>query len=224
MKIKGAIFDMDGTLIDSLFFWPVFWKTLGKKYLHDDNFNPEEEIDKTIRTMLFVDALKLINDRYRFTDDLEALVRFANESVIDFYKTQISLKDGTVAFLEHLKSKGVKMCLASATEMALIQSTLAQLGIAHYFECVLSCADLGVGKDRPDIYLLASKNLGFAPEELCVFEDSFVALETARAAGFHTVGIFDPYNFAQDRLCAASDFYLGKGKSLALLAEVVNAD
>ena len=81
MKIKGAIFDMDGTLVESLFFWPMFWKMLGKKYLGDDNFSPDEDIDKRIRTMVFVDALKVINKHFHFGADDDELIAYADQSV-----------------------------------------------------------------------------------------------------------------------------------------------
>lgn len=221
MKIKGAIFDMDGTLVESLFFWPMFWKMLGKKYLGDDNFSPDEDIDKRIRTMVFVDALKVINKHFHFGADDDELIAYADQSVKAFYATEVYLKDGAAELLEHLQKQGIKMCLASATEMELVKFTLARLGIDKYFDAVLSCADIGVGKDKPDIYLLSAKQLDLAPEELCVFEDSFVALETAKKAGFKTVGIFDRNNFGQDRLRAAAEIYVENGQSLNVLTENV---
>ena len=221
MKIKGAIFDMDGTLVESLFFWPMFWKMLGKKYLGDDNFSPDEDIDKRIRTMVFVDALKVINKHFHFGADDDELIAYADQSVKAFYATEVYLKVGAAELLEHLQKQGIKMCLASATEMELVKFTLARLGIDKYFDAALSCADIGVGKDKPDIYLLSAKQLDLAPEELCVFEDSFVALETAKKAGFKTVGIFDRNNFGQDRLRAAAEIYVENGQSLNVLAENV---
>ena len=223
MKIKGAIFDMDGTLVDSLFFWPEFWKVLGKKYLNQDNFCPDEEIDRRIRTMVFVDALKAIKEHFRFNVDDESLIRFAYSSLADFYETKVFLKDGALALLDDLKKKGIKICLASATDMSYIKLTLNHLDIARFFDCVLSCADLGVGKDKPDIYLLAAEHLGCTPQELCVFEDSFVALETARDAEFHTVGIFDRNNFGQERLRNASEIYVEDGKGLDTLIEYIQS-
>jgi beta-phosphoglucomutase-like phosphatase (HAD superfamily) len=86
---------------------------------------------------------------------------------------------------------------------------------------MLSCVDLGVGKDRPDIYLESAKRLGLEVGEICVFEDSYVALETAKAAGFQTVGIFDENNFRQDRLEAASDIYIAKGADIGDLIPMI---
>jgi beta-phosphoglucomutase-like phosphatase (HAD superfamily) len=106
------------------------------------------------------------------------------------------------------------MILASATAGRELRYALSLYGMLPYFDTVLSCADIGAGKDKPDIYLMAAKAAGCAPSELCVVEDSCVALETARSAGFRTVGVFDPYSAGQDRLRAAADIYLEEGRTL----------
>ena len=102
----------------------------------------------------------------------------------------------------------------SATDKKYLPIALEACGLSPYFDTVLSCAELGVGKDRPDVYLLALEKLGVEAKDAAVFEDSFVALETAKGIGCHTVGIFDENNFGQDRLSAASDVYIAKGQTL----------
>lgn len=222
MKIKGAIFDMDGTLVDSLFFWPYFWELLGKTYLNIEGFTPDEEVDKNIRTMIYADTIKYIKDYYRIDADDEALMTFATSGLANFYTQKAVVKEGAVALLEHLKRQSLRLCLASATDLPYVKLALAHFDLMKYFDCVLSCSEIGMGKDRPDIYLLAAEKLGCAPSELCVFEDSFVALETARAAGFQTVGLFDRYSFNQDRLRAASDIYMDETQTLSDLIPHIN--
>ena len=90
-------------------------------------------------------------------------------------------------------------------------------GLTEYLDSVISCCEIGVGKDRPDIYLLAKDKLGCEIEEVCVFEDSYIALETARAAGFKTAGLYDKYNYEHERLRASSDIYMDKGQTLESL-------
>jgi HAD superfamily hydrolase (TIGR01509 family) len=224
MKIKGAIFDMDGTLVDSLFFWPHFWRRLGETYMNKENFTPDEEVDKNIRTMIYVDAMKYIKEYYHIDADIKDFMTFGTNSLADFYTHEAAVKEGAVALLEHLKRQNARICLASATDIQYVKLALTHFDLMKYFDCVISCSEIGVGKDRPDIYLLAAKKLSLDPSELCVFEDSFVALETAKQAGFLTVGIFDKYAFAQDRLRAASDFYLGEGQGLDALTAVVTVE
>ena len=222
MQIKGAIFDMDGTLIDSLHFWPNYWKTFGKKYFGTEDFTPTEEIDRKVRTTIFVQAVRLAWEYYQPNVSYEELMEFSRLGIDDFYKNEVRLKDGVFDFLNHLTARGVKLCVASASEMGHVKGALAHHGLDRYFDTVLSCADIGKNKDEPDIYYLAAKTLGLPPQELCVFEDSYVALETAKNAGFCTVGIYDAQNYAQDRLEAASQIYLGKGRTWDELIPLVN--
>ena len=214
MTIKGAIFDMDGTLVDSLFFWGVFWRDLGERFLGKENYTPPEALDLSVRTMIFTDAMAYVRDALEIKASAEEVVAFAAQNLTDFYRYKVKAKAGAHALLEHLKSAGVRMCVASATDKKYLPIALDACGLSAYFDTVLSCAELGVGKDKPDIYLAALSALGTLPEETFIFEDSFVALETAKGIGCHTVGIFDENNFGQDRLRAASDVYLGKGQPL----------
>ena len=214
MKIKGAIFDMDGTLVDSLFFWGVFWRDLGERFLGKQDYAPPKEVDLKVRTMIFTDAMAYVRDALGIAADAEEVVSFAAEKLSDFYRYKVKAKAGAHALLDHLKGMGVRMCVASATDKKYLPIALDACGLTPYFETVLSCAELGVGKDKPDIYFAALAALGTDASETCVFEDSFVALETAKKAGFHTVGIYDENNYEQERLCQASDLYLSEGVSL----------
>jgi len=223
MKIKGAIFDMDGTIIDSLMFWDYLWSEVGKKYMNCEDFRPSEELDRSVRTMIFVDAMAYFKEYYKLDVDTDELVRFASDGLSAFYRDVARSKAGAPELLEHLRSQGIKMCLASATASAEIKGALESHGMLGYFDNVLSCADIGVGKDKPDIYLKALDSLGLPREEVCVFEDSFVALETAKKAGFRTVGVYEKYNFNQERVKAASDIYLDGHGTLADLIPMIEA-
>ena len=214
MKIKGAIFDMDGTLIDSLMFWDVMWRSVGEKYMGIPDFKPTEEVDKRVRTMIYEEAMAYFVDYYTINCDLQEFITFTGGNMEGFYRDVAKIKPGAVTLLKHLKQQGVRLCLASASDMDTIRTAMAVKDLAQYFDAFFSCADLGAGKDRPDIYLRSLEALHLDAKDVCVFEDSFVALETAKGIGCRTVGVFDRYNFDQPRLCAASDIYLGEGVPL----------
>lgn len=95
MKIRGAVFDLDGTLINSLIFWSTWWKRMGKKYLNDESFYPTAEQDRAIRTMPTKDAMKYIYDIYKFGESCKALIDEINECTIDFYMNDVEMKKGT---------------------------------------------------------------------------------------------------------------------------------
>ena len=218
-KIKYAIFDMDGTLVDSLGYWDYFWEEFGKKYFPGQKLEKNEEIDRAIRTITMREASVLIRDRYLPGGSPEEIFELATGMLSEHYGTRVDAKAGTREFLEYLKSRGVKMCVASATVPEYIRAALERHNLYGYFEFTISCDEVGAGKEKPDVFLEALKRLGGRLDEACVFEDSFVALETAKKAGFMTVGIYDKNNYCQDRLAAASDFYIADGITLMKLIQ-----
>lgn len=217
MKIKGAIFDMDGTLVDSLMFWGYLWRTIGIKYFDDENFSPDPDIDRMARTTIYAEAMALFHKHYSLPCELQEFLEFSRNGIVDFYKNEVKAKEGAVELLKHLKKNGIKLCLASATARTELLVALDATGLKEYFDLIISCADIGVGKDRPDVYLASLRKLGLNKDDVVVIEDSCVALETAKNAGFHTVGVYDKYNFGHDRLKAAAEIYLDDGISLDTL-------
>lgn len=220
-EMKAAIFDMDGTLVNSLMYWNTLWESVGRDWLSVDGFRPTEEVDKKVRTMIFTQAMAYVNVACGINADEAEFVKYATDNLEGFYRNVVTVKDGAREFLEYLKGKGIKLCLASATDMKYVNIALDVLELRKYFDYVMSCADIGVGKDKPDIYLLALESLGTDAEKTYIFEDSFVALETARAIGLNTVGVFDEYNFDHDRLRCSSMIYLGEETDMRELIGVL---
>ena len=142
------------------------------------------------------------------------MLDIANEMMVDFYSNEVEMKPGAFEFLEHLKSNGTRMVIASATSPDLINLALKHCEIEHYFERLFSCADIGKGKDEPDVFLAALEYLGNDLSETWVFEDSAVAIETAVKAGFNTVAIYDKNNFGQDLMKKIATHYIAEGQGL----------
>ena len=217
MKIKAAIFDMDGTLVDSLKIWGVLWEQLGQTYLADRSFVPREEDDKAVRTLPLKDAMELIHQRYHLGASGEELLDFTNNMIKEFYANSVEMKTGAKEFLEHCRQNGVKMCIASATAPEFVEMALKHCGIETYFLKVFSCGTLGKGKEHPDVFLLAADFLGEKVEDTWVFEDSLVALETATKMGMPTVGIYDRFNYGQERIRQITTHYIAEGETLLKL-------
>lgn len=214
MKIKAAIFDMDGTLVDSLMLWDVLWSTFGEKYFNNKDFRPSAKDDKAVRTLTLKDAMELIHKNYNMGESGQQLLNFADNLLLEFYSNTVELKPGVREFLDYCKQNGVKMCIASATAPELVKLALKHCDIGEYFLKVFSCTDLGLGKDKPDIFLLASEFLGEELKDTWVFEDSVVAIETATKIGMPTIAIFDRFNFGQERMKEIATIYVAEGESL----------
>lgn len=217
MEIKSAIFDMDGTLVDSLMVWDVLWHKFGDKYLGGRPFAPTPEDDKAIRTLPLKNAMELVHTNYNIGKSGQELLDETNEMMVDFYSNTVQLKSGVKEFLENLYNKGVKMCIASATAPNLVKIAMEHCEINKYFPKVFSCGDLGLGKDKPDIYLLAQQYLGTEISETWVFEDSFVAIKTAHDIGMNTVGIYDKFNPYQEEIKKIANHYIADGETLLKL-------
>ena len=211
MKLTGAIFDMDGTLIDSLGFWEILWEAFSERYGY---FRPDSEADRTIRTIPMKEAMCYIHERFGLGPDGETLYQTANRMLGEFYCHQVELKPGVMEFLIRCREQGVKMCVASASDLKLVRMAMAHCGMEEFFPMLFSCSNIGKGKEEPDVFLLAREWLGTSLEETWVFEDSYVALQTAARAGFQTVGVYDRFGFRQDILQDTATVYIAEGETL----------
>jgi beta-phosphoglucomutase-like phosphatase (HAD superfamily) len=157
---RGAIFDMDGTLVDSLMIWDVLWEKFGQRFLGISGFRPSEEADKAVRTMRFEHATEYIHNTYGMGRDGKEVFLAAEQLVADFYQNDVKVKKGVIPFLDACRRAKIPLCVASGTAHGWLETALSVTGLAPYCDHILSCDDVGVGKDRPDIYELALKKLG----------------------------------------------------------------
>lgn len=213
MKIKGAIFDMDGTLVDSLGFWKDCWTRFGAKYRGDPEYIPDAETARAVRTAPLAKTAAILHRACGFGENAKAFAEELEAFFVECYRTRLNAKEGVLPFLEALADRGVEMCLASASPMPMIAAGIEHCRMERFFGRIVSCDDVGSGKDQPDVFLAALDVLGTPKEETWVFEDSAVALETAQRAGFQTVGVFDRNTPGQDRVRAASTVYVGEGET-----------
>ena len=221
MNIKGAIFDCDGTLVDSLGFWEIFYQKISETYFNGKKFMPSDVDDKAMRTQPVGFLGKLLHEKYGIAESTQALIDWCIEIFIWFYSEVVELKPGVRELLMHLKGKGIKMCIASASETNLIQLVLGRHGVLDYFDCIVSCTAVGAGKDKPDVFLEAEKFIGTPHESTWVFEDSLLAIETSKKAGFRVVGVYDACTFGQDMARELSDEYIDEGGSfIELIAKI----
>ena len=202
--LKGAIFDFDGTLVDSMF----IWDTIGEDYLRSLGKEPHEDLKETFMTLTLEEAAEYYRTHYGVTLSVKEIVDGVNTMVEGIYRTRVALKQGVADFLAQLKENGTRMCIATVTDRYLVEETLDRLGILQYFSEIFTCAEVGYGKDKPIIYRKALEHLDTARNETYVFEDSLFALKTAKADGFTTVGVYDRHENRQDNLKNLADYYI----------------
>lgn len=186
-EMEGAIFDMDGTLLDSM----AMWKNIGSSYVKMKGKIPAPDLDEVIKTMSFAESACYIKKHYQFDEAIEAMMDEVNQMVKENYQGRIQGKPFVKEFLESLKNKGIPMCVATATDESLVRVCLQRLELLHYFQEIFTCTKVGAGKEQPDIYEAALERLGTQKEKTFVFEDVLHAVRTAKRAGFPVAALYD---------------------------------
>lgn len=204
MNITGAIFDFDGTLFDSMHVWKGikynFFESIGIKLTKDD----EEAFKGLFLRELFYLAIERFNLKYTY----EELLSMLFEYIKGRYLNETEPKNDIIEFLDKLKSKGVKMGIATATGETALVAVLEKYGMLHYFSPIYSTYTVGASKTEPKVYDVVLNELGTEKETTWVFEDALYAAKTAKANGYNVVGIYDKSEPLQDELKEIVDIYI----------------
>ena len=184
--MRGAIFDMDGLLIDSERLWQRTWRALAEErgVTLGDGFAREVIGTGGART-------REVLARYYRTDETQALLRECSARVYALEADGVPLKAGVRTILDGLRAAGYRLAVASSSPMEMIERNLRLDGIDGYFDELVSGRTVAHSKPAPDVFLLAAKRLGLPPEECWVFEDSHSGVEAGWRAGCRTVMIPD---------------------------------
>ena len=206
MRLQSAIFDMDGTLLDSM---PI-WKGLGAAMLRDLGFEPDAALEAKLKTLSLRDGVAYCKDYYQLSQTVDELVGLVFDKIHEFYCERVQTKPGVEKFLSLLKMEGVWMYVATATDRPLAEAALRHAGIDHYFRGLITVAEVGVGKrDSAEIYERAMRRLQSNKKDTVVFEDAFHAIRTAKAAGFRVAAVYDASEEAnQPAIREMADYYI----------------
>lgn len=204
-NIRGAIFDFDGTLLDSM--WA--WTTVASRYLKAQGVTPKDDIDARIFRMSLADASRMIREEYRLPQAAEEIQAGMNGLVEEMYRNTFELKPGVTEMILGLKERGVRMCLATASDRAIVEPALIRTGIYDYLDFVFTCSELHTDKNSPYIYNYVRSYMETPLEETLVFEDAYHAIRTAKGAGFAVAAVYDATEEEnQPTIRQLADFYL----------------
>lgn len=204
-NIKGVIFDLDGTLVDSM--W--VWEKIDKDYLEKHGHAVPLNLKDSINHLSFEETARYFKDTFNLKDSIDTIINDWTTMAYHHYSENIFLKDGALDFLKKLKSLGIKIGLATSNSLPLLEVVLKNNNIYSYFDSITTTSEVSRGKDNPDVYLLAAKKLGINPYDCVVFEDIIPAIIGAKAANMKTVAIYDTYA-ENDRssLISLADYYI----------------
>lgn len=186
---KGAIFDMDGTLMDSM--W--MWKDIDIEFLARHNLEMPEGLQTEIEGMSMPETAAYFRERFGLTDSIEQLIAEWNEMAIGFYRTRVRLKKGALELLREMKARGMKTGIATSNSIELTRECLAANRAEELFDTVRTAREVPRGKPSPDIYLSVASEWGIDPADLIVFEDIPNGALAGKRAGMEVIAVADDY-------------------------------
>ncbi|KHD35240.1 HAD family hydrolase [Clostridium acetobutylicum] len=186
-KIKAAIFDMDGTLVDSM--W--IWQSIDVEYLKKKNISFPDDLKAAIEHLGFHDTARYFKERFNLKESIEEITDDWTQMAYKHYAGDIKLKPYAREYLLYLKNKNIKLGLATSNCNLLVETALKPLGIYDLFDSITTTDEVDRDKSFPDVYLLAAKRLGVSPHECIVFEDILPAILSAKKAGMTVVAVHD---------------------------------
>lgn len=187
---EAVIFDMDGSLVDSM--W--IWKEIDIIYLGRYGIPLPENLQACIEGLSFGETAAYFKERFALPDSLEEIKAEWNRMAWDKYLHKVPLKPGAADFLKNCRARGIRLGIATSNSRELVENVAAAHQLYDYFSCIMTGCDVGKGKPAPDIYLAVAKHLQVAPEKCLVFEDIIPGIQAGLNAGMEVCAVDDAYS------------------------------
>lgn len=203
--IKACFFDMDGTILDSM--W--VWQDIDIEFFARRGIEMPEGIQAKIEGMSFSQTAGYFKERFGLPESIDEIKSIWNEMAMDKYRNEVPLKPGVREFLERLKRDGIRAGIATSNSIELVRCCLASLDAEKYFDTVVTGCDVGAGKPAPDVYLKCAADCGVKPEECLVFEDIIPGIMAGHNAGMKVCAVYDKYSEDTDEVKRkTADYYI----------------
>lgn len=204
-NVKAVIFDLDGTLVDSM--W--MWKQIDIEYLDRFGIELPEDLQSCIEGMSFSETAEYFKQRFQLPDSIDKIKSDWNAMAWDKYANQVPLKAGVANFLELLRERDIKMGIATSNSRELVDLVTKKNQIHSYFQSIRTSCEVNKGKPAPDIYLLVAQDLGVDTSECLVFEDVVQGIMAGKNADMKVCAVKDAYSEEQDdQKRELSDYYI----------------
>ena len=201
----GAIFDLDGTILDS----SDVWTKVDEEFLSKRGIPMTEEYACEIKKHNFESGAVYTVNRYNLGEDPKDIANEWYDMAIKAYRDDILLKPGAYNFLKKIYDKNIKMAVATSSDEILYKECLKRNGVYDFFDTFVQTKEVKRGKEFPDVYMEAANRLNKDISDCIVFEDLYIAIKAAKSVGFRTVGIFDKGNLSDmDRIKECSDYFI----------------
>lgn len=203
---QGLIFDLDGTLVDSM----GVWRQIDMEFLKKRGVDMDEEYYSTVKTMTLQDCADYTIRRFHLNETPQHIISEWRAMALSSYENEIEVKDGVIQFLKALQQMGVPMVLASVSPSDFVNASLNHCRLRPYFSDIIDIDEVGRGKESPDIYLASAGSMGLSAGQCMVFEDALQGLTTAHRAGFLTTAVYDSNSpqLTKEVLSDCADYYL----------------
>ena len=215
--IKTVIFDMDGSLVDSM--W--VWKDIDIEYLGRFGLDIPDDLQQEIEGMSFTETARYFRDRFGLDRSVEQIRADWNEMAWDKYRSRVMLKPGAREFLDYCRSQGIKLGIATSNSREIVDMVMEARGVADYFSCITTACEAKKGKPAPDVYLLTAQQLSVDPKNCLVFEDIVFGIQAGKAAGMEVCAVDDAYSAYQEaEKRSLADYYIKDFREIQEIASI----
>ncbi len=209
--IKAVIFDLDGSLVDSM--W--IWRAIDIEYLGRFGIALPDKLQADIEGMSFSETAAYFKKRFALPDDLEKIKADWNSMAWDKYEREVPLKKGVTELLDYCKAQNIFLGIATSNSRQLVETVVQSHHLESYFDCIMTACEVEKGKPAPDIYLAVADALQVDPAECLVFEDIVPGIQAGLNAGMRVCAVYDQYSTYQDEeKRRLADYYTYEFKEL----------